>query len=89
MTEEQKKLVDSLAIRKLMPGECMILMGGTLENYQKCKDVGISDSQMYKICGNGLITNCVQYIMEHLYKTLNDNDYQTTDERMIANGYGI
>lgn len=70
-----------LAIRKLVPEECFILMGLTAEDCQKCKDVGVSDSQLYKISGNGLVTNTVQFIMEHLKKAYKPN-YKTTDELM-------
>lgn len=89
LTEEQQKIISRLAIRKLHPAECFILMGATYDDYQKCKDMGVSDSQLYKQAGNGLISNCVQYIMEHMYKILGNNDYETTDERMIRDGYGI
>ena len=87
--ESQKELINKLAIRKLTPEECFILMGLTAEDCEKCRNVGVSNSQLYKQAGNGLITNCVQYIMEHLYKTLNDPNYKTIDERMIADGYGV
>ena len=87
--ESQKELINKLAIRKLTPDECFILMGLTAEDCEKCRNVGVSNSQLYKQAGNGLITNCVQYIMEHLYKTLNDPDYKTIDERMVADGYGV
>lgn len=70
-----------LAIRKLIPAECFILMGMTKEDYEKCKAVGVSDSQLYKISGNGLVTNCVQFIMEHLKKAYKP-EYKTTDELM-------
>lgn len=39
------------AIRKLMPEECAILMGLTSEDIQKCRAVGVSDSQLYKQMG--------------------------------------
>ncbi len=78
-----------LKIRKMTPKEAMILMGLTAEDYDKCKAMGISDSQLYKISGNGLISYTVQYIVEHLYKALGDNSYETTDERMQRLGYGV
>ena len=70
-----------LAIRKLTPTECFILMGMSADDVEKCKAVGISDSQLYKQAGNGLVTNCVQFIMEHLKKAYKPS-YKTTDEIM-------
>lgn len=75
------------AIRKLTPEECAILMGLTASDIQKCRNVGVSDSQLYKQMGNGLGTPCVQFIMEHL-KKMYKPDYITTDERYVAK-YGI
>jgi len=70
-----------LAIRKLLPEECFILQGMTVEDVEKCRAMGISNVQLYKIAGNGLTTNCVQFLMEHLKKTYKPN-YKTTDEIM-------
>ena len=72
----------TVRIRKLTPRECFALMGLTKEDCDKCVAVGVSNSQLYKQAGNGLITNCVQYICEHLYKAQNNETYQTTDEKM-------
>lgn len=70
-----------LAIRKLLPEECFILQGMTVEDVEKCRAMGISNVQLYKIAGNGLTTNCVQFLMEHLKKMYKPN-YKTTDEIM-------
>ena len=67
-------------IRKLTPNECWKLMGLTTEDFRKAKTIGTSDSQLYKQAGNGLVTNCVQLIFEHLYKAQYDNTYICTDE---------
>lgn len=76
-------------IRKLTPTECFILMGMTAEDCEKCSAVGVSNSQLYKQAGNGLISNIIQYMGEHLYKTVYDNNYETTDEKMVREGYGV
>lgn len=70
-----------LAIRKLTPKECFILQGLTAEDVDKCRAVGVSDSQLYKQAGNGLSTNVVQFLMEHLKKAYKPN-FKTTDEIM-------
>lgn len=89
MNYDKEEFIKKLRIRKLVPEETFILMGMTVEDCEKCREVGVSNSQLYKQAGNGLITNCVQYIMEHLYKVTEDNTYITTDERMISDGYGV
>lgn len=71
-----------LAIRKLIPEECFILQGMTADDVAKCRAVGVSNSQLYKQAGNGLSTNVVQFIMEHLRKSYKP-DYITTDEKMV------
>ena len=80
ITEEQQKIIDRLKIRKLTPDECFILMGLTPEDCQKCRDVGLSNTALYKAAGNGLICQCVSLIMEHLYKALEDENYVCYDE---------
>lgn len=72
-----------IAIRKLLPEECFILQGLPADYVDKCRAVGLSDSALYKIAGNGLTSTCVQFISEHLYKSVVDKDYVTTDEKMV------
>lgn len=80
-TETGKKW--RLSIRKLIPEECMILQGMTASDVDKARAMGLSDSALYKIAGNGLTTTCCQFIAESLYKTTVDKNYKTTWERMI------
>lgn len=88
--EQYKNLKNhTFAIRKLCPEECFALMGLKMEYVQKCRDVGVSDSQLYKIAGNGLICNHVQYMAESLYKTFVNPELETTDRRMVRLGYGV
>lgn len=87
MTKEE--MIECLAIRKLTPTEAFRLQGMRDEDVEKCRAVGISNSSLYKIAGNGLVSNCVQYICEHLYKAIVDPNYQTTDEKAVADGYGV
>lgn len=51
LTPEQEEMVKRLKIRKLTPDECFILQGATIEDCQKCKDAGVSNSQLYKQAG--------------------------------------
>ena len=67
-------------IRKLTEIECMRLMGFHDEEIQKVKNIGMSNSQMYKQAGNGIVTNCVKLIFEHLAKAQYDNSIKCEDE---------
>ena len=55
-------------IRKLTPKECWRLMGFTDEQFDKAKESGISDSQLYKQAGNSIVVNCLYYIFKELFK---------------------
>lgn len=54
-------------IRKLTPEESFILMGMTADDCHKCKEVGISDYQLYNQSGNGLVTPCITALIKELY----------------------
>lgn len=72
--------VKDWAIRKLNPTECWRLMGFTDEDVAKCKAVGMSDTQLYRQAGNSIITNCIELLAEHLYKSQYDENYKCFDE---------
>ena len=67
-------------IRKLTPRECWKLMGLTFEDCDKATAAGVSNTQLYKQAGNGIITNCVELLFEHLYKAQYDSDFECYDE---------
>jgi len=69
-------------IRKLTPRECFVLMGLTFEDADKCYALGESDSSLYKQAGNGIITNCICLLAEHLYKAQYDESYKCFDEKV-------
>ena len=48
-----------LRIRKLTPCECMKLMGFTKEDYQALVDIGMSDSAIYHMAGDSIISTCL------------------------------
>ena len=70
-------------IRKLTPEHCFELMGMPKENVEKCREMGVSDAQLFMQAGNGVVTNCVSLLMEHVYKSLYDNTYICGDERRL------
>ena len=78
--KDSTKYINRVRIRKLTPEEAFALQGMTPEDCQKCRDVGLSNSSLYKIAGNGLICQCVSLIMEHLFKALYNENYVCYDE---------
>ena len=76
-------VVENFRVRKLTPNECWKLMGLTEEDCANAKNIGVADSQLYKQSGNGIVTNCVELLVEHLYKAQYDNTYKCTDENFI------
>ena len=65
-------LKQDMRIRRLTPTECEKLMGlepgWTAKGIIDGKEVDISDTQRYKMCGNGVVVNCVDYVYGLLSK---------------------
>lgn len=59
---------DFLRIRKLTPTECWRLMGWKDEQIDKIKENKISNTQMYKQAGNGIVVNVLEEIFKKLFK---------------------
>lgn len=59
-------VTDYLRIRKLTPTECWRLMGWKDEQIQKVKESGISNTQMYKQAGNGIVVPVLEAIFKKL-----------------------
>lgn len=58
----------SFRIRKLTPLECWRLMDVSDENFYKVKNVGVSDTQLYKLAGNSIVCNVLVEIFRNLLK---------------------
>lgn len=58
---------DGYRIRKLTPLECFRLQSYPDEWYQKLKSAGISDSQLYKMAGNGVTSEVAYQIGKRIY----------------------
>ena len=67
-------------IRKIMPREAARFMGFTFDDCDRAQRMGVSDGKLYEQFGNGIITNCVKLIAQHLYKAQYDNSYICEDE---------
>jgi len=66
MSDYLPKITDGYRIRKLTPKECFRLQGFPDEYFQRAKDAGISDSQLYKLAGNSVTVNVVWEIARKL-----------------------
>ena len=56
---------EELRIRKLSPRECWRLMGVKDEDFEKCAK-NQSDSSLYHLAGDSIVTNCLYYIFKQL-----------------------
>lgn len=65
---EQVETDDFLRIRKLTPRECWRLMGWKDEQIDKVIASGISNTQLYKQAGNGIVVNVLEAIFKNLFK---------------------
>lgn len=54
----------SFRIRKLTPKECFRLMGVSDSDIDKIQAAGISNSQQYKMAGNSIVINCMEFLKE-------------------------
>lgn len=59
---EQAALTNNYRIRKLTPRECWRLQAFPDELFDKAKDAGLSDSQLYKQAGNSVTVNVIESI---------------------------
>jgi DNA (cytosine-5)-methyltransferase 1 len=65
----QPKIIEELPfyrIRKLTPLECIRLMNFDDEDYYKIKAANMSDTQIYKQCGNSIVVACLEGIFKNL-----------------------
>ncbi len=55
-------------IRKLTPRECFRLMGMRDDDIDKIQEVGISNTQQYKLAGNSIVVDVLEAIFKNLFK---------------------
>lgn len=63
-----KTVTKKYRIRKLTPKECWRLQGFPDELFDKVKEAGLSDSQLYRQSGNAVTVNVIEAIGERLLK---------------------
>ena len=71
---------DKVKIRKITPKEAARFMGFTFDDCAKAQAMGVADGKLYEQFGNGIITNCVKLIAQHLYKAQYDSSFVCEDE---------
>jgi len=55
-------------VRKLTPTECFRLMGFTDIDINKCIEIGISNSQLYKMAGNSVVVDVIFEIFKMMFE---------------------
>lgn len=65
-SHQNNVIVKDFRIRKLTPKECWRLMGFADENFEKAKNAGVSNSQLYKQAGNSIVVNVLMGILNNL-----------------------
>jgi len=76
-------LDNNLTIRRLTPLECWRLMGFNDEQFNKAKNAGVSDTQLYKQAGNSIVVNVLEEIFNNLFMIKNKENNKQNDK--IAN----
>lgn len=65
---DKRVIEEGFKIRKLTPRECFRLMGMRDDDIDKIQQVGISDTQQYKMAGNSIVVNVLEVIFKNLFK---------------------
>lgn len=63
MKRGENEMAKKLRIRKLTPKECMRLMGFSDEDHQALVDAGLSDSAIYHVAGDSIVTTVLVSIL--------------------------
>jgi len=58
---------DGIGLRKLTPLECWRLMGFSDDDFNKSKQSGMSDSQLYKQAGNSIVVDVLVDIFKNMF----------------------
>ena len=61
------KMAKYYKIRKFTPKECFRLMGVEDTDIDKLLNSDLSDTQLYKMAGNSIVTNCMTHMFYNLF----------------------
>lgn len=70
--EERKSIIKRVRIRKLTPRDCMRLMGVSDADFDKMREAGISDTQLYKLAGNSIVVPVLEGIFTQMFRKDSD-----------------
>lgn len=65
-TIDRPSVKKNLRIRKLVPLECLKLMGFTREDYEAMRKAGMSDAALYHVAGDSIIVTCLMGLFGEL-----------------------
>ena len=65
-------------IRKLTPRECFRLMDVDETDIDKIQQVGISNTQQYKLAGNSIVVSCLYHIFRKMFTETENENQQLT-----------
>lgn len=68
-------------IRKLTPRECFRLMDVDETDIDKIQQVGISNTQQYKLAGNSIVVGCLYHIFRKMF-TETENENQQENQQL-------
>ena len=63
---ERSHNINTKRIRRLTPKECFRLQGFPDSFVNKCREIGISDSQLYKQAGNSMTADVMAYLIKEI-----------------------
>lgn len=66
-SNQRRMLAEGSRIRRLTPTECERLMGLPDDWTGEGTEGKMSDTQRYKLCGNGVVVNVVEEVVKRLY----------------------
>lgn len=70
--EDENAADGTLLIRKLTPKECFRLMGFTDKDVDMLIGHGISNTQLYKMAGNSIVVNVLEFIFCQIFDNNNE-----------------
>ena len=83
-----KRVIETIPqfrVRKLTPLECWRLMAFTDEDFYKAKNIGISNSQLYKQAGNSIVVKDLEGKYEELFLSEKENNERNFEIVKLGN----
>lgn len=74
-TAHNPYVLEQIRIRRLTPKECWRLMGFSDDDFEKAKNAGVSDTQLYKQAGNSIVVN----VLETVFKNISERDKEISN----------